>query len=48
MTKTMCKKSKDKKRKVGSFEKRYKCKSCSQTAHKKKHLCKPKKIKVIL
>ncbi len=43
MTKTMCKKTKGKKEKITKKEAIYICKSCRQTAHKKKHLCKPKK-----
>jgi hypothetical protein len=44
MTKTMCKKDKEDLQKVRGKEPKYKCKSCEETAHKEKHLCKPKKI----
>lgn len=44
MTKTICKKSKDDLLKVREKDAKYRCKSCGETAHKEKHLCKPKKI----
>jgi uncharacterized Zn finger protein len=47
MAKTMCKKNKEELLKMKGKEKFYKCKSCGATAHKEKHLCKPKKLKHI-
>ncbi len=44
MTKTMCKKSKDKREEVLTKEPVFKCKKCKSTAPKKKHLCKPEKV----
>lgn len=44
MTKTMCKKSMQKRRKILSREPVFYCKNCDEKAHKMKHLCKPKKI----
>jgi hypothetical protein len=44
MTKTMCKKSKEDLDKISSKEPLFRCKKCDETAHKEKHLCKPKKI----
>lgn len=44
MTKTMCKKDKEKRELVLAKEKVYQCKKCLATAHKEKHLCKPVKI----
>lgn len=44
MTKTMCKKSHDKKEKIEAKEAKFQCKKCKAKAHKEKHLCKPEKI----
>jgi len=41
----MCHKSREKKLVIRHREKKFKCKSCGETAHKKAHLCKPKKYK---
>jgi hypothetical protein len=44
MTKTMCKKTKEKRKKILAKEAIYECKKCKATAHKEKHLCKPHKV----
>lgn len=46
MTKTMCQKKQKGKDKIKTKEAKFRCKSCAQKANKKKHLCKPKKLKV--
>ncbi len=46
MTKTMCKKKQGGINKIKEKEAKFICKSCAQKAHKKKHLCKPKKLKI--
>lgn len=45
MSKTMCRKNEEKRAKVLAKEARYQCRKCKATAHKEKHLCKPKKFK---
>lgn len=37
----MCKKDKNDILKIRAKEPKFKCKKCSETAHKEKHLCKP-------
>jgi len=44
MTKSMCKKSKEDRKKILAKPAVYVCKKCEITANKEKHLCKPKKI----
>jgi hypothetical protein len=39
----MCKKDKEDLKKIKSKDALFKCKTCGETAHKEKHLCKPKK-----
>ena len=45
MTKTMCKKTIGKRELILNKEARFVCKKCEATAHKKKHLCNPEKVK---
>lgn len=45
MTKTICKKKKKKRLKIQQKERKYSCKTCGETAHKQKYLCKPNKFK---
>ena len=45
MAESMCKKKKKDRKKVMEKEARFYCRKCNFTAHKKKHLCDPKKLK---
>jgi len=42
----MCKKNREGINKIKKKEQKFVCKSCGQKSHKKKHLCKPKKLKI--
>lgn len=44
MAKTMCKTKDPEKRNKKAQDPNFKCKNCGREAHKKKHLCKPKKL----
>jgi len=46
MGKTLCDLKPAEKQEKQAKELMYECKKCGEKAHKEKHLCKPKKIKV--
>jgi hypothetical protein len=46
MADSMCRKKKKDRKKVMKKPAEYVCKNCDFTAHKKKNLCKPKKLKI--